>query len=154
MSTQNTETPPEFVKAVEDYFKIHFSLDLAGSEENKKAPLVLTEKHDSFVCSWSELLDGRLGWLNPTFRNLTKWINKCLDEVDKGARFVTLWPLSGDLNQLPVCSHPDVSVYIIHGRIWPVVRACMLCVWDNTTESDFVSGLVWDKKAGTLTKAW
>ena len=40
MNTQNTETPQIFVDKVQKYFNFKIGIDLAGSEENKKAKAV------------------------------------------------------------------------------------------------------------------
>ena len=119
---QNISTPWEFVKAVEEYKGIKFLYDMAASGPiDKKAPLYYTEWDDSLSIDWP--LDGWC-WLNPTFRNLTKWVNKCAEQKELGCKIVSVWPLSGDLNQVP--TYLEAGVDIIHGRIWPEVRGCML----------------------------
>lgn len=148
MSNQNVSTPREFIKAVEKYYGIKFKYDMAASEENHKAPEYFTEKDDSLSIDWP--LDGWC-WLNPTFINLTQWINKCLQQMRRGCKIISIWPLSGDLNQIP--TYENATVSIIHGRIWPVVRGCMLCKWDlSDTWGLTINGLKWDKTE--LTEIW
>ena len=139
MTTQNTSTPWEFVRAVEKYFGIKFKYDLAASKSNAKAPKFITEKDDSFKIKWPK----SQSWLNPTFEILTKWINKCVREKQRGCKFKTIWPLSGDLNQIETWKNADI--YIIFGRIWPNVRTCMLCDWGPSTGGKII-GLRWNKK--------
>lgn len=146
MSTQNTKTPDELISAIKEFFQIEIEFDLAASIINTKADLFFTEKEDSLKQDWPL---NKHGWLNPPFSNLTKWINKCVIESKKGCRFKTIWPLSGDLNQIPVYQNADV--YVIHGRVWPLVRACMICNWGPKT-GHYVAGLRWDEK--TLTRIW
>lgn len=146
MSTQNTETPQEFVTAVENYLGIKFKYDLAGTEENKKAPIVFTESDNSLSIDWPT--DGWC-WLNPTFKNLTKWVAKCHEQYVRGCKIVTLWPLSGDLNMIYVWKNTDV--YIVHGRIWPLVRGCMICKFDfSKMNNTVIHGVRWNKKLSIL----
>jgi hypothetical protein len=137
---QNVETPIDFIKAVESYFPIKFKYDLADDRHNKKTPLFFGEDDDSLSIDWP--IDDWC-WLNPTFFNLTKWINKCKEQKDRGCKIITIWPLSGDKNQITTWTNTDV--YIIHGRVWPEVRGCMLCKWCLNNDK-IISGLSWDKK--------
>lgn len=143
---QDVETPDAFFKAVEDYFKITFDHDMAADIFNAKTNSFFTEEDDALNMDWPR---NCWLWLNPPFANLTKWVAKCYWESSNGSRIVSIWPLSGDKNQLPTWT--NASVYIIHGRIWPKVRGCMLCVWDKE-EYKVIAGLSWDKKK--LTEYW
>jgi len=150
--TQTTATPWEFVKAVENEFGIKFAYDMAGSEENKKAPIVFTELHDSLsLPDWPR--DGWI-WLNPPFNNVGKWADKCLIESKKGAKIISIWPLSGDLNMIDAWRF--AGIHIIHGRIWPLVRGCMLIVWGTDPDKfrRIFSGCKWDKKTKSLNLLW
>jgi len=141
MNTQNTETPLIFVQQVQKYLDIKFKYDMAADSNNFKAPYYFTEKDDSLSMDWP--LDGWC-WLNPTFKNLTKWIKKCKEQKDRGCCIVSIWPLSCDKNQIETFTKS--SVFVIHGRIWPNVRGCMLCVWIHKQPIIWVTGLSWDKK--------
>ena len=145
MSTQKTETPDTFVRAVEKYLAIEFKYDMAGTELNKKAPVVFTEQEDSLSIDWPT--DGWC-WLNPPFANVGEWAKKCREQSIRGSGIVSIWPLSGDLNMIPAWEH--AAVHVIHGRIWPLVRGCMLCMWDDIDYG--VEGLRWDRKE--LTEIW
>lgn len=145
-SNQNIETPTSFFEAVEHLFNVQFKYDLAASAENTKCENFFTEQNNSLSFAWP--LDGWC-WLNPPFRKLSKFIPKCVTERKKGVRIISIWPLSGDLNQIPTWTNSDV--YIIHGRVWPEVRGLMLCVW-NKKSIGKVSGLRWNKKE--LSKLW
>jgi hypothetical protein len=144
MSNQNLATPWSFVKAVERHFDIKFRYDMAAAAINKKAPHYVTKRQNALAIDWP--LDGWC-WLNPPFENLTDWIRKCRVEKGRGCQIVTVWPLSGDLNQ--ITTWQEANVNIIHGRIWPTVRACMLCKWDivtHTTPHLPVQGLRWENE--------
>jgi hypothetical protein len=86
-SNQTYATPLDFMAAVTARFG-PMEVDLAGSEKNKKAPIVFTKKMDSlslplsgqstpvpgFKPSWSW---DALNWLNPPFGHIEPWAAKC-----------------------------------------------------------------------------
>ncbi len=86
-SKQNYATPWEFIRSVEARFGTP-EVDLAGTEKNKKAPIVLTKKadslalpflrgplpYDNFLPGW---WDSLLNWLNPPFGHIEPWASKC-----------------------------------------------------------------------------
>jgi hypothetical protein len=145
---QDVETPSIFVQAVEAYLGIHFQYDMAATADNRKAPEFFTKDQDSLSLAWPK--DGWC-WLNPPFCNAGEWALKCAEQQDRGCRIVSIWPLSGDLNQIVTWTH--ARVIVVHGRVWPVVRGVMLGIWrQNHIDYPRVSGVRWDKK--TLTKVW
>lgn len=143
---QDVETPDAFFKAVEHFIGGEFSYDMAADELNAKCNKFFTEADDALNIDWP--LNCWL-WLNPPFANLGKWVEKCYEQARRGCNIVTIWPLSGDQNQIVTWNY--ASVYIIHGRIWPNVRGCMLCVWGKEP-GGIIAGLDWNKK--TLIKSW
>lgn len=64
---QDYETPPELVAALAAEFG-PFQVDFAGSEANKKAPIVFTVEQDSLSLDWT----GMVGFLNPPYGKMTK----------------------------------------------------------------------------------
>ena len=145
-SNQDIATPMNFIREIEIFFKIKFKYDMAANHDNNRVEYYFTEQDNSLEMDWP--LDGWC-WLNPPFRKLSQFIPKCKEQKDRGCRIVTIWPLSGDFNQIPTWKESFVS--IIHGRIWPEVRGVMLCQWDLDTIKG-VRGLRWDKKQ--LTYCW
>ena len=146
MSNQNVATPTEFVRAIEDKIIFdEFACDMAADKYNHKAPFYFTEKCNSLAINWPL---GCWLWLNPTFINLTDWIDKCKEQKARGCKTVTIWPLSSDSNQLDVWMQN--RVIIVHGRIWPLnVRSCMLTVWDNNAFPG-ISHVSWDRSLGVM----
>jgi phage N-6-adenine-methyltransferase len=150
-SNQEIATPWEFFYAVQNHLRVLFEFDLAATINNSKCGLnFLSKGDDSLKAEWPA---GKWLWLNPPFANIGKWVNKCVEQSELGKRIVTIWQLSGDLNQIPTWKNAG-KIFIIHGRIWPEVRGCMLCVWDSLRENRYnkVSGLRWDKDR--LTTLW
>lgn len=74
-SFQDYATPWEFIRAVENRFG-KLDIDLAGSQENKKAPEVYTLEMDSLSMVWPH---GKNLWLNPRFAKCKIWAQKCRD---------------------------------------------------------------------------
>lgn len=70
--------------------EFNFTTDLACTEENKKAPVGITEKDDSLRKDWHKI-DGWL-WLNPPYSPLKPWIQKAQKEFLLGAKIVMLVP--------------------------------------------------------------
>jgi phage N-6-adenine-methyltransferase len=150
MNTQNTETPWDFFYAVEKFFGIEFKYDMAASEQNKKCDFYFDKLSNSLSIDWPQ--DGWC-WLNPPFRELTKWIAKCDLEGRSGTPIIAIWPLGGDLNTIPFWSTAN-DVCVVHGRVWSLVRGCVLCRWMSYPGRRVTRGLRWDKKDGTLTEIW
>lgn len=94
-SKQDYETPPEFVQAVEYRLAVKFGIDLAGTEQNKKASLVITAEQDSLSVAWNDLKMGP-GWLNPPFAKIGPWADKFVIESRLGFKGVMLTPASVD----------------------------------------------------------
>jgi hypothetical protein len=92
-SNQEVGTPWEFVHAVEKLIGSPFYYDLAGTEANRKAPLVLTPELDSLQQPWSGILGGKWGWLNPPFGDITPWVERCA-KYRWDARIALLAPAS------------------------------------------------------------
>ena len=80
---QDWETP----QALFDFLNniLHFTVDLACTEGNKKLLQAFTVEKDSLKQEWA----GR-GWLNPPYGNgLSQWIQKAYESVEQGeAEFI------------------------------------------------------------------
>lgn len=138
MDTQETSTPWEFFRAVEKECGITFTYDMAASSENAKCENFFTKEQNSLKMPWPL---GEWCWLNPPFGQVGVFAEKCYRESKRGCDIVSIWPLSGDLNQ--IVTWTNSSVFIVHGRIWPLVRSCMLCLWGVRRPT--VMGLRWNK---------
>jgi len=147
-NTQNTETPVEFVREAERILNIKFDIDLAADVHNHKAPAWFEEADNSLNGDWPL---NKQCWLNPCFAEITKWCLKCEEQAKRGVKIVSIWPLSSDLNVAPAWKNSNV--YIIHGRVWSLVRGLMMCVWGQEYKVP-TKGLRWDKKLKTLTRIW
>lgn len=96
MSNQEVSTPRAFIAAVEKRFgKIAF--DLAAHERNSVAgPQFFgpgsENVEDALSVDWFHV-DGLL-WLNPPFKRIEPWVEKCATERRRGARIALLAPAS------------------------------------------------------------
>lgn len=149
MNTQNTETPREFVREISKILKVNFRYDMAADETNNKAPVWVGTAVNALEVDWPN--DDQWCFLNPPFAEITKWCAKCEEQAKRGVKIVSIWPLSSDLNVVPAWKNS--SVYIIHGRVWSLVRGLMMCVWGEPFKEP-TKGLRWDKKNMTLTRIW
>lgn len=115
-SEQVVATPWEFIRAVEAKFG-PLAYDLAATNENHKAPRWITPEQDTFKQNWADLLESELlGWLNPEFDPMAKWVQKCAMEQQRGAEFLALAPASIGTNWFWDYVQPYATVYSI-GRI-------------------------------------
>lgn len=89
----NFETPTKLYNDLDNEF--HFYCDLAASSENAKCSYYLDEDSDSLSKPWHILLGGYWGFINPPWggkSQLEKWIKKCDEEAQLGAKIVCLMP--------------------------------------------------------------
>lgn len=85
-SAQDHATPLEFICAVEGRFDL-IEIDLAATESNTKAGRWLTPEENSLEQDWAAALAGRFGYLNPEFDPILPWVDKCIEQAARGARF-------------------------------------------------------------------
>jgi len=78
-SSDDWETPPEVVKALESFLDVEFTLDACGTEKNKKAPKVFTKETNGLLQSWKE----ELVFVNPPYSHVKEWSMKCSFEHDE-----------------------------------------------------------------------
>ncbi len=115
-SEQVVATPWEFMRAVEKKFG-PICYDLAATTGNSKAGCYFIDpENDTFKQNWAALLNGGLGWLNPEFDPMQKWVAKCSMEQQRGAELLALAPASIGTNWFWDHVQPYATVYSI-GRI-------------------------------------
>lgn len=114
-SEQVVATPWEFIYAVELKFGM-LGVDLAATDDNHKAPVWITPERDTFTVDWTYILSGGLGWLNPEFDPMEKWVAKCALEQQRGAEFLVLTPASVGANWFWDYVRPFATSYSI-GRM-------------------------------------
>lgn len=123
---QAWETPPDLVQWIENKFNVKFTLDAAGSWENRKAPFVITKEMNALEHEW---ITPQLNceenhvWLNPPFGHGGKlqrqFIEKAISEVAIGnaASVYALIPARTDTRLFHdlVLTHAS-AVFFLKGR--------------------------------------
>ncbi len=117
-SKQDYSTPKEFIEAAEARFG-PIAMDLAASEDNRKAPLWLglDKGLSSLECDWRKESCGDLCFLNPPFSHIAPWAKKCHEEGQKGCRIVFLVPASVGSNWWRDWVHNKAYVHMLNGRL-------------------------------------
>lgn len=115
-SEQVVATPWFFMLAVEQKFG-PIAVDLAATYENKKAQWFISPEDDTFKQDWRERLKGGLGWLNPEFDPMDKWVELCAKQQQNGAEFLVLSPASVSTNWFWSYVQPYATVYCVTPRI-------------------------------------
>lgn len=101
-SKQDHATPPVLVGAIERHFGCSFFVDLAANADNAKCLQFISTEVNSLDQEWKAgfdremndhdlfRLDTLAAWLNPPFRGIDPWMEKCREESAKGCRIVSL----------------------------------------------------------------
>ena len=76
INKQDWETPQQFVDFIEDEYQVLFTLDVAASEANKKAPMWFDIESDGLSKSWGM----NTVWCNPPYANQKEWVLKAIHE--------------------------------------------------------------------------
>lgn len=116
-SEQVVSTPWAFIRAVEAKFGT-LVCDLAATATNTKVVgCTITPEIDTFTQDWTAWLHGGLGWLNPEFDPMAKWVELCAQQQRRGATFLALAPASISTNWFWDFVQPYATVYSISPRI-------------------------------------
>ena len=76
ITKQDWETPQEFVDFIEREHRVLFTLDVAATANNRKAPMWYDEEADGLNSSWY----GHIVWCNPPYANQKDWVLKAIHE--------------------------------------------------------------------------
>jgi phage N-6-adenine-methyltransferase len=83
----NWETPPEFFdRCIEAWGP--FDLDAAANKSNAKCAEYISARDDA-LCPFGWPRAKRV-WLNPPYKDLIKWVERAIDESDKGDLLVCM----------------------------------------------------------------
>lgn len=96
-------TPQWFVDQLENTGKVVFVLDPCANGYNHKAITYINESEDGLTTDWLYLVQnggysGCLGavFVNPPFSQMDKWIDKIIEESNKGLRVFMVHPDTSD----------------------------------------------------------
>lgn len=105
--------------------EFNFDLDAASSNENKLCDLHLTKEDDALSTDWSEIdifypnsIKVKTAWINPPYgRGMIKsFMNKCIEQKNKGVTSVMLVPATLDAQWLPIDEISEIRI-ITGGRL-------------------------------------
>lgn len=121
MGNENWETPNYFFERCEAAWG-PFGMDAAASDDNSKCDYWITEEENALDLEWEK--DHPFGlsgyhknvWLNPPYTNLIAWVNKAIEESNKGLRVVMLLPNDTDTRWFHILNK-RAEIYLIKGRI-------------------------------------
>lgn len=113
-SKQDYATPWELIHALERRFG-KFTIDLAANAENAKAPVWFNIEQDSLAQNWSAISGNQ--WLNPPFKHIPPWAQKCNAEQCQGAKIFLLTPASVGSNWWDDYVHQKAYVLFPRPRI-------------------------------------
>lgn len=95
-SIQDRATPQSLVNQIAQQFGVNFVFDLAASENNRKCINYINEFENSLSLPWAEKInagrheDPACGFLNPPFKSVGPWMEKCKIESAKGCKIISL----------------------------------------------------------------
>lgn len=100
--------------------RFDFTVDLAATMDNKKCYFWFGEDNDSLRQSWADVnsIHGGWLWLNPPYSEPGKWLAKCWEEAQLGARIVCLVPTPNGENYWAASVFGKASeIVFINGRV-------------------------------------
>jgi|9_EtaG_2_1085328.scaffolds.fasta_scaffold09331_7 phage N-6-adenine-methyltransferase len=107
------QTPKEIFNYYNDRF--NFNCDVACSDENK---LVnehwLTEK-DNALCYSTDW--GSVNWCNPPYSDIGPWVNKAIEQMDRGCLTVMLIPADTSVKWFKNAFENCTECHFISGRL-------------------------------------
>ncbi len=115
-------TDPVIFEALNKEF--NFALDAAASDKNHKVPNYLTKDDDSLSIDWSENIkmygatNFNSVWLNPPYGKgfIKAFMNKCIEQKEKGVTSVLLVPATLDAQWLPINEISEIRI-VTGGRL-------------------------------------
>ena len=144
-SRQDYETPWKLIWRIETKFNVRFDFDLAASPRNARALNYFTEEDDSLSLEWPTY---KTCWLNPPFKNIGKWAEKCYKNRFQSKIFF-LTPASVGSNWFRDFVYQKAMVIVLNGRITfegekdPYPKDCMISIFGLPYDFKIWS---WEKK--------
>jgi site-specific DNA-methyltransferase (adenine-specific) len=141
-SIQDRATPQSLVDQIAQQFGVTFVIDLAASGDNKKCNYFIPECDNSLVSPWKTIissvykgLNNPCGFLNPPFKSVTPWMEKCKIESAKGCKIISLTLSSLGSNWYRDHVEGNALSLILRDRVTfdgckdPFPKECMITLW-------------------------
>lgn len=98
-----------------------FTLDVAATKENAKAPRFYTALDNALVQPWAQDAAGGAAWANPPYSNIDAFVAKAFREALAGLTTVLLLPSRTDRpwfhQALHELAHGRAEIYFARGRL-------------------------------------
>ena len=119
-------TDPVIFNAMDKEF--NFSLDAAANKDNHKCKWYLTKETNALTLDWSDSMDrydrnypvkiNRAVWINPPYGRglIQEFMQKCIDQKEKGVTSVLLVPATLDAKWLPIDQISEIRI-VTGGRL-------------------------------------
>lgn len=119
-------TDPVIFKAMDKEFR--FGLDAAANKDNHKCEWYLTKETDALSLDWADSMDrydrsypskiNRTVWINPPYGKsyIKKFMQKCIEQKEKGITSVLLVPATLDAQWLPIDQISEIRM-VTGGRL-------------------------------------
>lgn len=126
-----SSTPPEIrdlwqtPKALYDYLhaEFNFSVDLAASALNKLHENYITEDMNALKINWCGMYGVAWGWMNPPYSNIGPFIEKAIEQQEKGFGTVMLVPSDTSVGWFDLALRSVSEVRFITGGRLSFIRA-------------------------------
>lgn len=138
---QDVGTDPKFFEIANKQF--NFGWDLACTKDND----LITKNderegwyypnHNSLDLDWTMFDQYGWLWLNPPYKDIAPWAQKCAEESQKGAKIVMLTPASVGSQWFAKWAYPYAYIRMLTGRLTfkghetPYPKDCMISIFDN-----------------------
>ncbi len=120
-------------------------MDLAADHKNKKAHYYIGEQTNSLEVFWLDHLNALCNgldtrsnvacWLNPPFKGVGPWMEKCALESGRGLKIITLTLAALGTQWYQKYVEPNAQSFILRDRITfdgcdaPFNKECMISLW-------------------------
>jgi len=104
------QTPKEIFNTLNNEF--WFEMDVAASEENKLCEKFFDEEDDALSRDWH-----LCNWCNPPYSNIMPWVNKAIEQHEKGSTTVMIVPADTSVKWFKSAYDSCNEVRFISGRI-------------------------------------
>jgi len=112
-------TDPVIFNAMNKEFD--FQIDCAANAKNHKCSIYYSKENSALDKDWSERLKTRKNnnvWINPPYGKgfIKKFMNKCIEQKEKGVTSVLLVPATLDAQWLPISEISEIRI-VTGGRL-------------------------------------
>lgn len=112
-------TDPVIFEAMNKEF--NFALDAAANDNNHKCSFYFTKEDNALEIDWSHHLEDygmRPVWINPPYGKgfIKEFMNKCIEQKEKGVTSVLLVPATLDAQWLPINEISEIRI-VTGGRL-------------------------------------